>query len=807
MNRKYLASLLLFLLLVFGAGEASAKSMYVISSINSNPTPIQAYDIQGNNIVYQATYGVPYYAGGAVGLAIDTDSKFLFVTYEGSNFISLINATTMTSQGTTTAPGASNLAGIVVDQNKQKVYTVDRNTNKLYVYSWNPVTKTLTLDGGTYKPLPGVSEAHGIALDEVNDLLYVGDLTTTVKIFNTSDWSSAGSFPVSQQVMGIAIDVINKLVYTGNAYPGYGSIGRLIKYDLNTNTETYITLPGDNVVGLSVDPATSLLYITTGNQGYGGSDKLIVYNSDLQLLSQTGDIGDPTGVVVPGKEISYNPLNLVKSDGLSTCVNSGNPVTYTISYTNTNSYQVTGVTIKDTLPAETIFVSASNGGTLVGNTVMWNISTVPAGASGSVTLVVQVNAGTPPGTTITNSATIDSDQTPPTTQSDTTDTCSNQPPVAEAGGPYTGSEGTPITFDASASSDPDGNTLQYRWDFNNDGTWDTVWSGSPTATNVWNDDFSGTVNVEVSDGTLTDNDSISVTVSNVAPTVNAGAGQTANEGDTVSFSGSFTDPGILDTHTIAWDFGDGSTDSGTLTPAHIYADNGVYTVTLTVADDDGASTSDTLAVTVNNVAPTVTMDSSYYVPASVTLRIAGQGKVGNSVALEIIQEGNVLASDKITRTPGSPNEQEVTISATIDMSKSYSGRLIFDTETAYSGGTPVWIIIESVKTKVTTFNTQKSDPSSYHQIYDFALPGLVSVVGKEISFTGSATDPGADDLTFDWLFGDGGSASKLYPWNNVHSVAETVKHTYSAAGSYTVTLNVTDDDGGVGSALKTIVIS
>ncbi len=202
MKRKYLASLLLLLLLVFGAGEASAKSMYVISSINSNPTPIQAYDIQGNNIVYQATYSVPRYGGGAVGLAIDTDSKFLFVTYEVSNVISLIDATTMTSQGTTTAPGASNLAGIVVDQDKQKVYTVDRSTNKLYVYSWNPVTKTLTLDGGTYKLLPGVYQAHGIALDEVNDLLYVGDLTTTVKIFNTSDLVIGWKFPGEPESYG-----------------------------------------------------------------------------------------------------------------------------------------------------------------------------------------------------------------------------------------------------------------------------------------------------------------------------------------------------------------------------------------------------------------------------------------------------------------------------------------------------------------------------------------------------------------------------------------------------------------------------
>ena len=42
-----------------------------------------------------------------------------------------------------------------------------------------------------------------------------------------------------------------------------------------------------------------------------------------------------------------------------------------------------------------------------------------------------------------------------------------------------------------------------------------------------------------------------------------------------------------------WDFGDGETDTGTLTPIHAYADNGAYVVTLTVTDDDGGTSSTT----------------------------------------------------------------------------------------------------------------------------------------------------------------------------------------------------------------------
>jgi len=84
----------------------------------------------------------------------------------------------------------------------------------------------------------------------------------------------------------------------------------------------------------------------------------------------------------------------------------------------------------------------------------------------------------------------------------------------------------------------------------------------------------------------------------VAPTVNAGPDQATVESAPVSFNGSFTDPGVLDTHTYHWNFGDGLTASGALTASHIYTRSGVYTVTLTVTDDDGGVGSDTLRVIV-----------------------------------------------------------------------------------------------------------------------------------------------------------------------------------------------------------------
>jgi len=105
----------------------------------------------------------------------------------------------------------------------------------------------------------------------------------------------------------------------------------------------------------------------------------------------------------------------------------------------------------------------------------------------------------------------------------------------------------------------------------------------------------------------TDMGTVSITVGpvNDVPVPDAGVDQTGSEGQLMQFSGSYTDPGLLSIQavSIAWDFGDGITTTGDLTPTHIYADDGVYTVTLTVDDGEGGVASDTLLVTVENVAP------------------------------------------------------------------------------------------------------------------------------------------------------------------------------------------------------------
>jgi hypothetical protein len=61
---------------------------------------------------------------------------------------------------------------------------------------------------------------------------------------------------------------------------------------------------------------------------------------------------------------------------------------------------------------------------------------------------------------------------------------------------------------------------------------------------------------------------------NHPPIVEAGPDQTVDAGDIVQFNGSFIDLDEGDTHTIAWDFGDGEGSAGTLAPQHVFVNPG-----------------------------------------------------------------------------------------------------------------------------------------------------------------------------------------------------------------------------------------
>ncbi|NWH06808.1 thrombospondin type 3 repeat-containing protein [Desulfobacter latus] len=387
-----------------------AKSLYVIGNINASPTPILSYDIQNQNLAYQATNNIPRLGGGAVGITIDTESSTLFVTYEFSGTIQLINAENMSALGTTVAPGASNLAGIVVDQGKSKVYTVDRGTNNLYVYTWNSWINKLTLDPGSPIRLSGISGAFGIALDELDEKLYVADYYGgSIKVFNTDSWNVVDSFTVAHSPIGIAIDVKNKLVYTG---AGWARDYRLCKFDLQNRTLTSKSLYPAGVMGLAVNQDSSMVYTTTGYS----SDNLRVFDTSLNQLWASNRIGDATGICVPGKyDVTYNPLSNTVQVTTGKNAFQGQLITYHISFKNPTDSVINNVVIKNPIPEGATFDSAEGNYTLNFNDVVtWDYGSVNPGEYWSTNLTVEVIGE--PGTKIINQTTLESSNYQPTTR-------------------------------------------------------------------------------------------------------------------------------------------------------------------------------------------------------------------------------------------------------------------------------------------------------------------------------------------------------------------------------------------------------
>ncbi|MEX2093563.1 MAG: PKD domain-containing protein, partial [Pirellulales bacterium] len=165
---------------------------------------------------------------------------------------------------------------------------------------------------------------------------------------------------------------------------------------------------------------------------------------------------------------------------------------------------------------------------------------------------------------------------------------------------------------------------------------------NPTATP--SDPYTVTLFVRDDDLAQTGPYNVDITVSNVRPVLVVAPDQTIDEGAELDLTamgapplGLIIDDGKLDTHTATVNWGDGSADqpvtllgaSGSFAlgaSKHIYADNGVYTVTVSVTDDDGGSDTQTFLVNVVNVEPTLVLtNQSFTINEGQTLSIPNLG--------------------------------------------------------------------------------------------------------------------------------------------------------------------------------------
>ncbi|WP_162555741.1 PKD domain-containing protein [Reichenbachiella versicolor] len=174
-----------------------------------------------------------------------------------------------------------------------------------------------------------------------------------------------------------------------------------------------------------------------------------------------------------------------------------------------------------------------------------------------------------------------------------------------------------VSFDASASSDPDGDALTYTWDFG-DGT-----SGTGALVNhtydlagiydviLTVDDGNGGVDTETVQIQSSDTPINSNPIAAFVPSVTAGTVPL-----TVSFDASSSSDPDGDALTYAWDFGDNTTGTG-VTVSHTFTTLGSYTVVLNVSDGNGGTDAITMVITAeDNVSPG---DCNFGTPISTAL--------------------------------------------------------------------------------------------------------------------------------------------------------------------------------------------
>jgi len=355
-----------------------------------------------------------------------------------------------------------------------------------------------------------------------------------------------------------------------------------------------------------------------------------------------------------------------------------------------------------------------------------------------------------------------------TDSANATKTVLNRPPIASfTESTETAYIGQPITFNATDSYDPDGSIVSYFWDFG-----DETNTTGVVVEHVYATNGTFTVNLTVSDddGASNSTSSIKTILFNELPvasfTENA---TTADTGVIISFnaSASYDSDGTITSY--FWDFGDGTNVTG-VTAEHAYEDDGNYTVTLTVADDKGATNSTSATKTVLNRPPVATFTESAETVDTgevITFNASASYDPDGSIALYYWDFGDGTNATGLTVDHAYTDDGNYTVTLTVTDD---------DGATASAGAakiilnrSPVAIFTESATTvltnEVVTFNASASSD----------LDGTI--------------------VSYFWDFDDGTNGTGMI-----------VGHTYADDGNYTVTLTVTDDDGAMATASSAITV-
>ncbi len=423
MSRKI--NILMVLAVVLTTNTVFAKKSVYIISKHSDPSKAHAYRIDGNEVTLQDVIDINSYNPGigAVANAVWPEKELMFVTYEYSNRIVWSSTKTMRKVGEYDTE-VSNLAGIVVDTEKELIYAIWRNREDLYVYSFDETNNTLVLEDQYDLQTSTTSiDGFGLALDEENDRLYVTNGTETVHYYDTDTWARIDDDidivvdDNNRPAVGIAVDPVRGYMYTGGLYGTGGYHNYLVRTELSSphDSNEILIVNDSNVgkpaIGIAVDEETGYVYVTTD------ADDFRVYDSNLTLLNVSDtDIDGPAGVAVGGF-YKHTYFDIVKdnNDPGDACVEpfmslAGNYLDFDICW-DANGYAESNVLVVDYLPTECEYYSSEPNGdyNLVDHTVTWNLEDIAANDSNCIFLRTKVYGWARPCGSFTNLVTMEGD--------------------------------------------------------------------------------------------------------------------------------------------------------------------------------------------------------------------------------------------------------------------------------------------------------------------------------------------------------------------------------------------------------------
>jgi len=307
-----------------------------------------------------------------------------------------------------------------------------------------------------------------------------------------------------------------------------------------------------------------------------------------------------------------------------------------------------------------------------------------------------------------------------------------------------------ITFDASQTTDFDGDSLNYFWEFGDGNT-----AIGATATHAYATSGTFTAKLTVSDGESSTIVNKDVTVINQGPTAIISVPDTAFKKKAVSFDANLSTDPNGDTLTYDWDFGDGTLTATGDTTVHVYASSGAYTITLTVSDGESSS-STSKVITVVNQAPIAEINSSNAVNKNANASYGGQLSTDADYDLLTYSWDFGDGTPVVT---GTIVEHAYTSSGNFTVTLTVS-----DGEASDSTSKNITVYNQVPVAVITAADSVNRNTSA---VYDASL----------------TTDANGDDLTYSWIFGDGTTATGV-----------SVNHTYAASGSYMVLMTVSDGE-------------